>query len=341
MKRNATLAWAGFFALVAAAIAWGALNDARGNSFRRHAPLLEEIERAEAGLSYTGTRRLTAGETVRLRVTSLAGRKRVEFVTPVAPAGGVPAFFRPSPWKPFVKDAEAAARNYEVAVTGRETVAGRPADIVEVRPHRADRPSYRISADAETRLPLRFLVHREGAPIFEAAFEEVRFAAPAPARAPAPGRTPPLRIVAEAVPAADLPARVDFPVWVPSRLPQGFRPRRAEEVRVELSEGARKALESFPFAASALDGKVAHLTYTDGIAVLSVIQCSAQSELWKFVRRFIPDWKAPPGEKVLVKKFADRMGCAYLFEAGGTAVLVAGNLTPGEIEPLLRSLRKQ
>lgn len=336
-----TLLWAAFFAATAGAIAWGVLSDAREGALREARSTLESIQNADATLSYTGTRRLSGLENATYRVSSNAGRRRVEAAPSRGATSALGGFLRPGQgnWRRLVKDAGAALRNYEFVRSGRDTVAGREAEVIELRALHAGRASYRISADRENHFPLRFQVWSGGGVLFEASFEDIRFTAPAERAPEPPARALPVRIVSEAVAPEEIGPRVDYPVWLPGRLPAGFQLRRAEVVRAEVSDSLRKALGSVPFAQ--LDARVVHLNYTDGIALLSVVECSAQSELWKLVRRFVPESKTPAGDKVLVRKFADRRGSAFLMEVGGTAVVVAGNVPASEIEPILKTFTRQ
>ena len=352
-----------FFAFCAGAIGWGVLADARAT---RLEALLARIEAAEDAVPYEGVREMGGPDGgVRLRIASQNGRKRVEFLgfqggskpasglkrPPKVPffGGGIPMFLRPGEgqWKRKVKDFELAVRNYEVVEVGRETVAGRPAEIIELRSRHEGRPDYRVAADLENRFPLRFEVLRGGERVFETRFESIVFHPKFAERAfddPAP-RPSWIKVDRQEVAREQLPSRAGFGVWLPSRLPRGFEPRGAElfRVRVEAPENAREAIQSFlPFGLPKVDVPVTHVNYTDGMAVLSVVECPADSELWKFLRKFVPSGgPATSGGKVVARKFADRRGAAYLMELEGTVVLVAGNVDAAVIEEIIPTFERR
>ncbi|MBI3856229.1 MAG: hypothetical protein HY293_11120, partial [Planctomycetes bacterium] len=99
------------FLLAAGAIAWGVLTDARET---RRQQFLTSIEAAEEQIPYVGIRVMGGAETVRLKVWSRDGHKRVDFLgvegqgrpaarpSPRLPlAAGLPVFLRPGheQWK--------------------------------------------------------------------------------------------------------------------------------------------------------------------------------------------------------------------------------------------------
>jgi negative regulator of sigma E activity len=220
-------------------------------------------------------------------------------------------------------------RNYGIGFAGHETVAGRAGDVLELRPRHPGRPSYRLTVDAANRFPLRFQVLGEGGPVFEGAFEEIAFHSDFPPGIFEQPRRPGwLRVEHEEVSVAEASRRAPFPLWLPARLPAGFEARGAGvfRLRVDVPPPAREALREFlGFDAPGIDLEVLHVDYTDGVAALSVLECSAESDLWKLVRRLMarPGREAREGQ-VLVRKFADRRGTAYFMELDGTAVLAAG-----------------
>src|SRR5204863_9312684 len=123
-------------------------------------------------------------------------------------------------------------------------------------------------------------------------------------------------------------------VWLPGALPRGFQRRSAQiiRVRVEIPESAREAIRRFlPVTVPKIDVPIVHVNYTDGLAVLSVVECPVNSELWKLIRRFVPDGAKTTNGDVVARKFADRRGAAYLMELEDTVVLVAGNVSAQEI----------
>jgi hypothetical protein len=352
-----------FFAFCAGAIGWGVLADARAT---RLEALLAQIEAAEDAVPYEGVREMGGADGgVRLRVASQGGHKRVEFLgfrggskpapglkrLPKVPffGGGIPMFLRPGEgqWKKRVKDFELAVRNYDVVVGGRETVAGRLAEIVELRARHSGRPSYRVAADLETRFPLSFEVLRGDERVFETRFESITFYPRFAEKAfdePAP-RPSWIKVDREEVSREHLSTRAGYGVWLPASLPRGFEPRGAElfRVRVEVPENARAAIKTFlPFGLPKIDVPVAHVNYTDGMAVFSVVECPADSELWKFLKKFVPsDGPSMSGGKVVARKFSDPRGAAYLMELEGTVVLVAGNVDAAEIEKIIPTFERR
>lgn len=317
------------FAAMSGAIAWGVLADARET---RLLALLAEIEGAEAGVAYSGVREIEAGgAAVPLRVVSAGdGRRKVERLKPgPGPRAGL-GLLRPGfvHGPPRVKDFALAVRNYDIVPAGRDVVAGRAADVWEARPKHPGRPAYRVAADAATRLALRFEVLDGGSRVFRAEFVEIDFEPKLDGVAfPQPPAV--FRVDRKEAPPEELAALADFDVWEPARLPAGFALRGSGVMRVR----AR-----LPIAGGV--GTVAHLDYTDGLAQMSVVQVAAQSELYKMVRRFVPAAaKADAG--FTAHRFVGKGGAAYVMELDGTAVLVAGNVGPSELEPVIRSLERR
>jgi negative regulator of sigma E activity len=341
VRRRALWATAAGTLAAAAAVAAAALAEARAS---RGEALLEEIDAAERRIPYEGTLVLRwDASSVSLRVRGSGGVRRVE------PPGGAAFFLPPDGLPRLVKDAALAARRYEVVRAGRDVVAGRPADRIELRPRRPGRPEWVFWADAERRFPLAFAARSEGRALFEARFESIAFPRELPLSAPP--RPEWLRVFREPSEPADLGRAAGCAVWAPARLPWGFEPRGSEAIRlrVDLPPRLAEAVRAFlPGVPEKLEAAVAHLRYTDGMAEISVFQCPAESTLGRLVRRLAPARRAGPagaGEsprRVTARRFADRRGAAYLMELEGTLVLVAGNLPP-EIDPgveeMIRSFR--
>lgn len=371
MKFRGTV-WAAVFVLTAGAISWGVLADARETRLQR---LLTSIESAEREIPYVGTRLMGGPETVKLRIWSRGGEKRVDFLgvtnsskktarasTPRLPfSGGVPAFLRPGrdQWKRKIKDPVLAVRNYEIAVTGREIVAGRECEVIEVHARHAGRPSYRVLADVANRFPLRYEVLSKGQLVFETHFDEIQYDPAIPAGTFDARRRPDwLSVSQEEVPVERMGDAAGFTVLQPAYLPKGFGLRGSELIRVraELSKELQQTVKPFlPFALPKIDASVAHFTYTDGIAAVAIVQCSASSELWQHLKKWIPS-SAPvssasegrpsatpvaAGDTVVARKFSDRGGSAYLLEVEGTVVLAAGNVDSDEIESMIRTLERR
>jgi hypothetical protein len=347
------------FLLTAGAIAWGVLTDAREARVQR---ILTSIESAEERTPYVGTRLMGGAETVKLRVWSSDGRKRVDFLgiesstkaspRPAGPrlpfGGGLPMVLRPGhdQWKRKIKDAALAVRNYDIVEAGRAVEAGRDCDVIEVRARHEGRPSYRVLADAANRFPLRYEVLSRGQRVFETHFADIQYHPVVPAGTFEDRRTPNwLNVSQEEMPADRMAAAAGFAVLRPSYLPKGFELRGSELIRVraEVSKELRETLKPFlPFALPKLDATVAHFTYTDGIAAVAVVECSASSELWLSLKKFIPASAEPAAAgKVVARKFSDRGGTAYLLEVEGTVVLAAGNVDAEEIESMIRTLERR
>jgi len=76
--------------------------------------------------------------------------------------------------------------------------------------------------------------------------------------------------------------------------------------------------------------------------VVAVVECSASTELWKHLKKFLPAAKPVDADgKVVARKFSDRGGSAYLLEVEGTVVLAAGNVDSEEIEAMIRTLERR
>jgi len=71
------------------------------------------------------------------------------------------------------------------------------------------------------------------------------------------------------------------------------------------------------------------------------VECSASSELWKHLKKLLPAPSGGEGGSVVVRKFTDRGGTAYLLEHEGTVVLAAGNVEPDQIELMIRTLERR
>lgn len=346
------------FLLAAGAIAWGVLSDVHEAKLQAS---LTSIEAAEERIPYVGTRVLGGGtERVRLRIWSNGGHKRVDFLgfegtsaAPVRPAprlpfgAGLPIFLRPGhdQWKRKIKDAALAVRNYDIIPAGSDTVAGRACEILEVRARYEGRPSYRVAVDSGNRFPLRYEVLSNGRPVFQTWFSEIEYRADAPARTFDERSRPNWLSVSQEEIAADrLTEAAGFSVLRPSSLPRGFELRGSELVhlKAEISKDLRETLRPFlPFPVPSFAADVAHLTYTDGLAAVALVECSASSELWKHLKKFLPAPSTGAAGSVVARKFTDRGGTAYLLEHEGTVVLAAGNVEPDLIELMIRTLERR
>jgi hypothetical protein len=88
-------------------------------------------------------------------------------------------------------------------------------------------------------------------------------------------------------------------------------------------------------------GTVAHQDYTDGLAVLSVVQVPTASPVWALARRWLPRAERTEAGGVTAHRFVAAGGAAYVMEMDDAAVLVAGNVAPSVIEPVIRSLERR
>jgi hypothetical protein len=346
------------FLLTAGAIAWGVLSDVHEARLQTS---LTSIEAAEEETPYVGTRILGGAERVKLRIWSSHGHKRVDFLgvegasTPAArPAGprlpfgpGLPLFLRPGhdQWKRKIKDAALAVRNYEIVRAGTDTVAGRACEVLEVKARYEGRPSYRVAIDAENRFPLRYEVLSNGRPVFETWFSEIEYRPDLPPRAFDERSRPNwLKVSQEEVAADRMTQAAGFSVLRPSSLPRGFELRGSEvlHLKAEISKELRETVRPFlPFPVPSFSADVAHFTYTDGIAAIALVECSASSDLWTHLKKFLPGASAGTAGSVVARKFTDRGGTAYLLEHEGTVVLAAGNVAPDQIELLIRTLERR
>ncbi len=350
------VAGAALFGLGAVAVAHGVLTDARVGRLR---DLLVEIETAAERVPHSGTRAIEwPGWRVVQRVESGEGRRRLEIVELSAEGktfrrppferrpylNGLPDILRPGhgQWSRRIKDYGLALRNYDFEVSEGRVVAGRQADVLEIRPRRPGRPAYRVAADASNRFPLAFEVLSGDRRVFSLEYRRIEYCASVPAgSATSPSWPSWLRVERREAPVGALSNLLGCPVWAPARPPWGFELRRSSVVgvRVEIPEEIRSRL---PFPVPRLDARVAHLDYTDGIAVLSVVECPAGSELWRLARRFLPAEAAGAGPgKVVARRFVDHAGAACLMEIDKTVVLAAGNVAAGEIEEMLRTFERR
>ena len=363
MKRRVVLTVLAF-SLVAGAIAYGVLEDARE---ARLVALVEAVGEAERTLAYEGTREMKGRGTVVLRVWGQGDRRGVEFVRSDGFSksrrrhgrrhhrgpyfGRFPTFLKPGhgKWRHRIKDAELVVRNYAISHEGRETVAGRPADVYLMEPRNEERAAYRAWVDAENRFLLGFQVRRDDRVVFETRFTEISFPGTLPEdsfrESRRHGRAGWLSVATDPVPAEDLSTRAGFDVWFPAWVPAGFELRDSELVRVKVNvpERMRAFLKGLlPETPPELDVPVAHLNYTDGLAVLSVVQCASDSALWKLSRRFLPGAaKEQADGKVVAHKISDRGGAAYVMDVGETVILVSGNVSSGEIETMIRTFERK
>lgn len=306
--------------------------------------LLESIERAEKDTKYAGTRSLFVHEnggvrTRVLRISSDGRRHRVESVSAEPrereETRGFPSLLRPGHgMRGRIRNVNLAVKNYRIQIAGRQVVAGREGDVVEIRPRHPGRPSYRIVADRANRFPLAFEVFADsGAPVLESRFDSIDFA---PALSEGTfgerkgrGFSSWIRMTDEPIAEEQLSERAGFPVWTPRDLPVGFELSSTELKRVITSPPP-----GFPMLP--MDCRVLHRTYTDGMAVLSIVQFASANPAWRIIQTWLPPVRDSGG--IVARKFSHVMGCALLMDLGETVVLLAGNVSSADVEAGARSL---
>ena len=227
------------------------------------AALLESAARAAESLDYQGTQFVAfwseAGSTSAIvEVSHVAGEGAVMRLepTPQTPAGAV--FRSGGEGAPEVVGFDPATlsllhRNFETALLGSDTVAGRAADIVAVR-RPGESPVARFWLDRETRLVLRReVLDGDGRTLRASAFIRVSFGTSPASGMDSDGaeRTP--QAAGKPLAESDLADLTDDGWRLPTDLPAGL----------ELFD-ARLTGKG--------DDRQLHLTYSDGVSTLSLFQ---------------------------------------------------------------------
>ncbi|HVF19750.1 MAG TPA: sigma-E factor regulatory protein RseB domain-containing protein, partial [Mycobacteriales bacterium] len=223
--------------------------------------LLEAAARAAEALDYQGTQFVgfwsESGSTSAIvEVSHVAGEGAVMRIepTPQNPAGSV--YRSGGEGAPEVVGFDPATlallhRNFEAAITGSDSVAGRPTDVVAVR-RPGESPVARFWLDRDTRLVLRReVLDGDGRTLRASAFVRVSFGT---ARSMSPDgaeRTP--QVAGERLDDAAMDELADDGWRLPSRLPEG----------VELFDARRTGRGA---------DEQLHLTYSDGVSTLSLFQ---------------------------------------------------------------------
>ena len=342
------------FGVIAGPIAYGLLADAKAVRTRN---LLAEMQAAEHDLAFTAVRTATSFDsgspvTVVQRVYGAAPmRRKVEFIAVegvpeekrAKPTGFSPFMFlvhiqtalagpgltRPGSLTARFTDLGLVAKNYEIIAVGREAVAGREADVIDLIPRHPGRAGYRLWADRVNRFPLRFQVVRDGQTLFETSTRSITFERP-DVKFPDGARREFIDIQREAVTEQDLEA-LKFHTFLPGELPAGF-------VRRELTaaHGKVPGMDETMWALSA--------TYTDGVASLMILEFDANNRLWKQVQRWLAGLgDAPPaGEKgkIIAQRISSRGGCAIRMTMDGTEIIASGQVGPGDLERVVRGLKR-
>jgi hypothetical protein len=206
-----------------------------------------------------------------------------------------------------VLDSQLAARNYRLEEMAGESVAGRPAYVLEMRPHQAGRPSYRLWIDQSLGLALG-LETRDGAgkPIARWMFESLELGAADWGEAGAGPRSAPLSL-------EELLERRPFSLWLPQRLPSGYAFHRA---RVHGPAGR---------------GGVT-VGYTDGMNVISIIQRNQEGAGWKLQEARSADGKP------LVHRWSSNGISVLNVRLGQAFVTVVGHEEAGVLTDMVRSM---
>ena len=214
------------------------------------------------------------------------------------------------------------------------------------------RAAYHVWADVETKLPLRFEVWTDTETkkkVHESTFTEITFLESLDLT----NRWEPpswLEFEREEVPAdqlSTLSEKAGFGVWVPSHLPSGFELSTSTVVRLHANipeEFLVMARQFLPDVSKRVEGSVARLDYTDGMAVLSVVEFSADSMFARIGRRFLKNVpKAAPGETVQARRFVEptRKRAVYVMNIDGTVIVVAGTVSPDEMEQMIPTFKRR
>ncbi len=342
------------FGVIAGPIAYGLLSDAKVLRARQ---IFAEIPAAERDLAFTAVRTSTSFDsgspvTVIQRVYGAAPlRRKVEFIgVEGAPAEkrGKPAAFSPFMFLVHIQTALAGpgltrpgsltarfadlslvAKNYDIVGAGRESVAGREADVIDLVPRHAGRAGYRVWTDRENRFPLRYQVRRDGRTLFEVSTRSITFERP-DVKFTDGVRREFIDIQREAVEVKDLET-LKFRTFLPSELPAGFVQRE-----LTAAHGKMPGVDETMWAVSA--------TYTDGVASIMLLEFDANNKLWKQVQRWLAGLgDAPPaGEKgkIVAQRISSRGGCAIRMTMEGTEIIASGQVSPEELERMVRSLKR-
>ncbi|MBI3097703.1 MAG: hypothetical protein HYY93_05560 [Planctomycetes bacterium] len=255
-------------------------------------------------------------------------------------------------WQHRIHDIDLLFQNYEVRRDGRESVAGRLAERVIVKPLRPGRPSRTMWIDPESGFLLAAeTVMPEDGSTATFRFDELEFQPEFP---PGTFETDPkpeaVDAPSEAAPKQKSPAggfslfsgfartntnletaraELKFPVLLPQSLPAGFAPDETAVLRLG-------------------DASALHLVYTDGLATLSLFEYDLKQIPWlglfKWRGKGKPGEVAPtapvaPGEPV-VRRF--RMGpvAVLQYEQAGTNVALIGSIPSEEMVAMLGTLKE-
>ncbi len=352
MKRaRAILVIAGFAAL-GGSIAWGLLGDVAAS---RDQALLDAIQDAEDAVPFAGVRTIATDHpdgavTTVLRVRGRGGERHIEFVEARLPGGEIRrpgdkpkrGEMGPFGWMGRIRgiasgrvhggqmarfrQSGAILQNYRLVRTGREPVAGRDCDRLELRPRSANRASYRLWADVENRFLLRFqVIGAQGGAVFDMSHDTIAFhptfvpddfAAPVDVK-PAPA---PFRIEREALSLEALRG-LNYRAWLPAKPPAGFQLRAIERLR---ARGLFEGISAW---------------YSDGMASVMIVQFRADNPIWVQLKPMLPGFGEGNGGGLVARRIAHAGGTLMNITLEGTEVFVAGQIVGDEMEQLVKSLK--
>ena len=203
-----------------------------------------------------------------------------------------------------VLDAELAAKNHSILEWPRETVAGREARLLDLRPRVAGRPSYRLWIDVALGIALGLESRdAEGNLITQWKFESFEPGAPA-AAAPEPDDRLNLQT---------LLAQKPYPLWIPASPPEGYE-----------FHGARIRTRE--------DRTSVTLAYTDGMNVISVIQRNPTGEPWK------SEMERSSDGRPVVHRWNWYGTRVLKVRLGDTFVTVVGHESPESLTDMIRTM---
>ena len=249
------------------------------------------------------------------------------------------SFFRAAP-KRF-HNLELLTRNYKVrAGIAEPDVAGRTVEVISIDPHHPDRPAYRLWVDEETRYPLRFqALDAEGELFFESVYDRIDFAPEFPeglfddeTKDAWEFLVEMFHVKQDRMSPRKAQDKVSFDLWLPGSVPGGFEPLYWEVVRARLPWGKKAERQEFA---------VVHAAYTDGAAMLLIVEFASDNPLWRMIKPMLEQESPPAAErgKLRVYKIARRGGAALIVERGNTVFVVAGNLDEDALLEMVRKMR--
>lgn len=290
---------------------------------------IERLAQAEGTVESTGWKTVVQGppgssRETRLRVTRWAdGRTRLAWE---GSGDGASLRWDSRGRAPWAQRVDLVLRNYRVVEDERPgpTVAWRATRRVRFLPRRADRPSLELLADAETGLVLAE-THRSasGEEFFASRYESIEFGPP-PETATADGDgAAHAAAAAEVVPRGREPGRAESAPWTPLRvatLPGGFVP-----------VGDAPGAPGVRGAGVPGGDDVRREDFTDGVAVLSVVQRPARTSGPP------PDAPPPGGD---CRRRAWRGGGSLEGVVLGVEVRISGTLPPPVLQTVLAGLER-